>query len=500
MKVYYVLPAFNEEKGLPLLLDKIRDVAVEGAEFVKVVIVDDGSSDATIKVCEKHILAAEGRLEIVPHEVNMGLAAAVRTGIFAFLDRTDSPDDIMITMDADNTHDPIYVPELVRKINDGAGMAICSRFAAGGKEEGVNAFRKLLSRGAKWFMDLLAPIPDVKDISCGYRAYSRHVLDKSCRAFGAHLIQSTGGSVQAELLVRLCALDVPVVEIPFTLRYDLKDGPSKLGMLTTIKGYFALRQVLKLSQLEAKLLKELPDKPVDGSGILALTCTYNERENIVPLIKRIFANVPGISILVVDDGSPDGTGDAVESLKSNYPNLNIIHRSGKLGLGSAIVAGFKWGKEKGFKTVINMDADFSHDPASLPAFIQKSSTADYVIGARYVPGGCTLNWGIHRRFLSRMGNTFARTMLGVPVHDLTTGYRLVNMKCFDTLDMETITAKGYGFLIVMTYRAVQAKLKIAEVPIRFMDRQYGDSKMSMNIIQEAFQMVMKLRNEKKNAK
>lgn len=496
MKVYYALPAFNEEKGLPPLLDKIRDAAVDGAECVKVLIVDDGSSDGTVRVCEQHPLMAEGRLEVVKHEVNMGLAAAVRTGIFAFLERTDSPDDIMVTMDADNTHDPVYVSGLVDKIRGGAGLAICSRFVAGGQEEGVNAFRKLLSRGAKWFMDLLAPVPDVKDISCGYRAYSRDVLDKACRAFGAHLIQSTGGSVQAELLVRLCALNTKVVEIPFILRYDLKEGPSKLGMLTTIKGYFGLRQVLKLSTLEAKLLNDLPKERVSGDGVLALICTYNERENIVPLINSVFSLVPEISVLVVDDGSPDGTGEAVESLKSKYPRLNIIHRSGKLGLGTAITTGFKWGKEKGFKSVINMDADFSHDPASLPSFILGSKTADYVIGSRYIYGGCTLNWGLHRKFLSRMGNTFARTILGIPVHDLTTGYRLVNMKHFDSLNMESITAKGYGFLIVMTYRAVQAKLKISEVPIRFMDRQYGDSKMSLNIIQEAFQLVMKLKSEK----
>lgn len=494
MNVYYVLPAYNEEKGLPPLLDKMRDTPIAAAENIRVVVVDDGSADATIKVCNEHPLAKEGRLAVVPHDVNMGLAAAVRTGIDEFLARSE-PGDIMVTMDADNTHDPKYTPELVSKIQAGAGMAICSRFAAGGKEEGVNAYRKLLSRGAKSFMDLLAPIPNVKDISCGYRAYSREGLERARKTFGAHLVQSVGGSVQAELLVRLSVLGEKIVEIPFTLRYDLKDGPSKLGMATTIKGYFALRQIKRLSEIEHRLNAQLPSETPDGEGILALICTYNERKNITPLIKKIFSIVPNISILVVDDGSPDGTGEAVEKLKNEYPKLNIIHREGKLGLGSAITTGFKWGKEKGFKAVVNMDADFSHDPISLPAFILKSRDAEYVIGSRYVSGGGTINWGFHRRFLSKMGNTFARTMLSLPVRDLTTGYRLVDMRKFDLLNMETITAKGYGFLIVMTHRAAQAGLKIAEVPIRFMDRQYGDSKMSVNIIQEAFQMVLRLRSE-----
>jgi dolichol-phosphate mannosyltransferase len=184
-------------------------------------------------------------------------------------------------------------------------------------------------------------------------------------------------------------------------------------------------------------------------------------------------------------------------MKTDYPRLNLMSRPGKLGLGSAIIEGFKWGREKGFRAVINMDADFSHDPVSLPAFIVKSSEADFVIGARYIPGGGTLNWGLHRRILSRTANAFARFMLRVPVHDLTTGYRLVRTDKLDALQLESISARGYGFLIAMTFRAVRAGLRVSETPIRFLDRQYGASKMSLNIIQEAFQLVLKLRSGNK---
>jgi dolichol-phosphate mannosyltransferase len=142
-----------------------------------------------------------------------------------------------------------------------------------------------------------------------------------------------------------------------------------------------------------------------------------------------------------------------------------------------------------------MDADFSHDPVSLPDFLARARDADYVVGSRYVPGGRTLNWGWHRRLLSRCGNTFARVMLGVPVRDLTTGYRLLRLDCAERLQLENMDAKGYGFLIVMTYRAVRAGLRVAETPIRFLDRRYGESKMSAGIIREALMLVLRLKRD-----
>ena len=494
MTIYLVLPAYNEEGALGALLDKAAECAAGWTAPLRVIVVDDGSADATVQIAEKHKLAADGRLEVVRHGVNRGLAAAMRTGIAAFLARSGAPADVMVTMDADNTHDPSYIPGLLEKISGGADVAICSRFVAGGEERGVNAFRKLLSRGAKSFMDALAPIPGVKDISCGYRAYSGAILRRAARTYGAHLIMAPGGSVQAELLIRLIALGARVAEIPFTLRYDLKQGPSKLGMATTIKGYFLLGGIKKMSEREAALVKAAPATAPDGAKeTLVLICTYNERENIVPLVGQVFEMLPGASVLVVDDNSPDGTGAAVDEAAAANPNLHAMHREGKLGLGTAITAGIRWAADHGFKYVINMDADFSHDPVSLPDFLVRVRDADYVIGSRYVPGGGTLNWGWHRRLLSKGGNTFARFMLGLKVKDLTTGYRLVRLDRVADLQLENMDAKGYGFLTVMTYRAVKAGLRVVETPIRFLDRRYGESKMSANIIREAFLLVMRLR-------
>jgi len=497
MSIFIVLPAYNEESCLKSLLDKIAARSAEWRAESRVIVVDDGSADGTAAVASSHPLAAAGRLELIRHDVNRGLAAAVDTGIEAFLDRSSDPADIMVTMDADDTHDPEYVGALVGRIRDGADVAICSRFVAGGAEMGVSAFRKLLSRGAKRFMDTLAPIPGVKDISSGYGAYGRGIVDRASRTFGAHLIQSKSGSVQAELLIRFLALGARVEEVPFTLRYDLKRGPSKIGMSETIRGYFALRGIKKQSESEARLFAQsaaLP--PPDAEGTVAMICTYNEAENIGPLLRCIRSIVPAITILVVDDNSPDGTGRLVDEIAARDPRVYAIHRAGKLGLGSAIAGGVKWALDHGFRFVINMDADFSHDPVAIPEFIRRGQEADYVIGARYVPGGGTLNWGLHRRLLSRCGNMFARFMLGVGVHDLTTGYRLIRLEHAHKLQLENIDAKGYGFLIIMTFRAAQAGLRIVETPIRFLDRRYGESKMSADIIQEAFRHMFRLRRER----
>ncbi|HOC92883.1 MAG TPA: glycosyltransferase [bacterium] len=495
MTIYLVLPAYNESESLVPLLDKAATAAGSLSAPFKVIVVDDGSSDGTASVAMSHPLAARGMLETIPHRVNQGLAAAVRTGIEAFLSRSDSDDDIMVTMDADDTHDPKYIEGLQKAVSAGADVAICSRFAEGGVEVGVNAFRKLLSRGAKVFMDLIAPVSGVKDISCGYRAYAKPALEKALRVYGERIIQTIGGSVQAELLVKLQALGAKVVEIPFTLRYDLKRGPSKLRMTTTIMGYFKLRGIKRAAVLEAKLRSAVVSSPPDASKTLVLTCTYNEADNIERLIGRIFYFLPGASVLVVDDSSPDGTGRIVEKLKMKYEKLHLITRPGKLGLATAISSGVKWAIENGYERVINMDADFSHDPAVLPDFVSKAFVADYVIGSRYVRGGGTVNWGLHRKILSRGANLFARFMTGAPVRDLTTGYRLISLARAPELCLDDIEAKGYGYLTAMTCRAAAMGLRIVETPIIFLDRSRGESKMDTNIIKEAVLLVFRLRKE-----
>lgn len=226
---------------------------------------------------------------------------------------------------------------------------------------------------------------------------------------------------------------------------------------------------------------------------LVIIPTYNERENIPVLLPRVLAD-PRLSVLVVDDGSPDGTGDFVASAMEDEPRLHLIRRSSKQGLGTAYLAGFRYGLERGADYLFEMDADFSHDPRYLPALHAAAETTyDLVIGSRYVPGGGTTDWGLVRRLISRGGNLYARLILGLKVSDMTGGFRCYRSRALHGLELGRIRSNGYSFQIEMAYRVHQAGFRIGEVPIIFPDRRVGASKMSKNIVVEALINVVKLR-------
>ncbi len=221
--------------------------------------------------------------------------------------------------------------------------------------------------------------------------------------------------------------------------------------------------------------------------------TYNERENIVTLIQEVFAAAPTTDLLIIDDNSPDGTGALVDSLAARIPQLRVLHRPGKLGLGTAYVRGFEYAIEQGYDYVFEMDADFSHDPRYLPSFFQAAQNAELVIGSRYVPGGGTPNWSALRKFISGGGNIFARAVLGIPVHDCTSGYRCYATAALRALNLNAIQAQGYAFQIELVYNIWKSGFRIREVPIIFVDRRVGKSKMSRTIFIEAFTWVMRTR-------
>jgi dolichol-phosphate mannosyltransferase len=226
--------------------------------------------------------------------------------------------------------------------------------------------------------------------------------------------------------------------------------------------------------------------------------TYNEAANISTILPAVHAALeqaaPGDHrILVVDDGSPDGTGTLADALADELDCLEVLHRSGKSGLGSAYLAGFRRALAAGAELVMEMDADFSHDPAHLPALIAAAADADLVIGSRYVPGGGIRNWGVVRRVISRGGGLYARRVLGVEVQDLTGGFKCIHRRVLESIDLERLRADGYGFQIEVTYRAIQAGFTVAEVPIVFTDRRAGESKMSWRIAVEAFWLVPQMR-------
>lgn len=223
---------------------------------------------------------------------------------------------------------------------------------------------------------------------------------------------------------------------------------------------------------------------------LVIVPTYCEADNIEALLRGLRAVVPATDVLVVDDSSPDGTAQIARRVADELGRIYIYGRPGKQGLGSAYVAGLSWALEHGYDAVVSMDADFSHDPAGLPELLEAAERgADLVIGSRYVPGGSISQWSFWRRMLSRGGNLYSAKMLGVRVADLTSGYRVYSRRLLEHLDLGSIKASGYGFQIEMAYRAVLAGLVVEEVPICFVDRRAGSSKMSMRTIVEALALV-----------
>ena len=225
-------------------------------------------------------------------------------------------------------------------------------------------------------------------------------------------------------------------------------------------------------------------------NVLVVLPTYNESENIDRVVRRIRRAVPAATVLVVDDGSPDGTADIAEQLGKQLGNIEVLRRHEKSGLGSAYRAGFRWGLERDFDVCIEMDADLQHEPEALPDLIAPLSRGHgLVIGSRYVKGGSIPDWSWHRRLLSRWGNIYASVLLGLGVTDSTAGFRAYTASVLERIDLDRIRAEGYGFQIEMTYQAKKAGTSVVEIPIRFSERMDGQSKMSMFIVVEALALV-----------
>jgi dolichol-phosphate mannosyltransferase len=214
--------------------------------------------------------------------------------------------------------------------------------------------------------------------------------------------------------------------------------------------------------------------------------TYNEVENVEPLVEAARAKLPpAAQILIVDDSSPDGTGRIAEGLAGRHENVHVLHRDRKEGLGPAYIAGFRFALERGAGLVLEMDSDFSHDPAYLPRLLEAAKRADVVLGSRYVPGGGVSDWGPLRRAVSRGGSTYARLVLGVEVRDLTGGFKCFRREVLEAIDLDRISTRGYAFQVEMTYRALRRGFKVVEVPIVFRERRVGTSKMDLSIVAEA---------------
>jgi len=223
----------------------------------------------------------------------------------------------------------------------------------------------------------------------------------------------------------------------------------------------------------------------DLGRILVIVPTYNERDSLPLIVERIRAAVPEVDILVADDNSPDGTGAIADSLAEADGHVQVMHRHGKDGLGAAYIAGFTWGLQNGYDVLVEMDADGSHQPEQLPRLLDALRGADLVLGSRWITGGGTENWSKGREVLSRGGNVYTRVMLGVPIHDATGGYRAFRADTLRRLDLHTVASQGYCFQVDLAWRTVQRGMTVEEVPITFVERSVGDSKMSKAIVAEA---------------
>ncbi|ASR03378.1 polyprenol monophosphomannose synthase [Gordonia sp. GONU] len=231
----------------------------------------------------------------------------------------------------------------------------------------------------------------------------------------------------------------------------------------------------------------------DGAGALVVVPTFNERDNLPVIVERLQAALPGVHLLVVDDSSPDGTGEVAEELAlkdEQAGRIHVLHRQEKDGLGKAYLAGFAWGLGRDYPVIVEMDADGSHAPEQLHRLFDAiNDGADLVIGSRYVPGGKLVNWPKHREFLSRGANTYARVALGAKVHDITAGFRAYRRSVLEKIQLDTVESAGYCFQIDLAWRTVRAGFDVREVPITFTERELGVSKMSGGVMSEAFTMV-----------
>ncbi|RKS67899.1 dolichol-phosphate mannosyltransferase [Motilibacter peucedani] len=219
--------------------------------------------------------------------------------------------------------------------------------------------------------------------------------------------------------------------------------------------------------------------------VLVVVPTYDEIHNLEPVVERLFAAVPEAEVLVADDASPDGTGELADRMAAADPRVHVLHRAGKEGLGAAYLAGFAWAIERGYGVVVEMDADGSHPPEALPQMLERLRTSDLVLGSRWVPGGAVVNWPRSREVLSRGGNLYTRLVLGVHLRDVTGGYRAFRAATLRGLSLEGVQSQGYCFQVDLAWRAVRSGYRVAEVPITFVERERGESKMSQAIVVEA---------------
>jgi len=472
-----LVPACNEEQTIVPLLSAVRAVPVDK----EIIVIDDGSTDGTGRLLDG---LAWPELRVIHLARNQGKGAALHRGLAAARGR------IIIVQDADLEYDPADYARLIRPIQDGrAAVVYGNRW-----HPRVRAsYRRYL-----WGGRLLTSITNVlyacriHDEPTGYKVFRADVIKRlrlECRGFG----------FCPEVTAKLLRVGHRIHEVPirYTPRHfeegkkiTWRDGVEAIWILLYLR--FAAPRRFVRARSRSSPPDPLHGRSIEGRGLVIIP-TYNERENIEVLVEGILAQRLPLDVLIVDDGSPDGTGQVADALAAGHTAVSVMHRPGKLGLGTAYRQGFQYGLDREYAFLITMDSDFSHDPCHLPDLVMALARADVAFGSRYVPGGGTAHWGLLRRAHSRLANLLTRMVLDLRVNDATSGFRCYRREVLERIGVERIRSRGYSIMEELSYLCARCGARMVEVPIIFADRTRGESKISWRETVGALLSVIRLR-------
>lgn len=489
-----IVPAYNESGRIVATLETLSQYLRNQSYTWEVITVDDGSDDATAAIVERWADGRDGfRLERIEHG---GKGAAVRHGMLA------ARGSYRFMCDADLAMPISHLPDFLSNMSQGNDIVIGSRQIAGAKRYDETLIRHLLGRAFNKVVQILA-VRGIHDTQCGFKCFSMEAAESLFR-----MQRTMGWGFDVELLYLARKRGMRVLEMPIDWRHDadsrLNPATAGLNMLRDLLAirWRSLRGVYSAagSSTHAEVIADAATGRASegvGNGLTAIVVpTFNEAENLPLLADRLFSlGVPNLRLIVVDDNSPDGTADVARKLSEQYDNrLDLIERRSKDGLGTAYKVGFRHAIEQGAEYVLQMDADLSHSPEYVPEFLVALKGADVVVGSRYTDGGdVDKDWRFRRHALSALANHGIRATVGLKVKDSTTGFKAFRADALDSIDFDDFRCKGFGFQAEVAYACQKRGHRVIEYPITFYDRAYGESKLSLGIIVEAFWRLFLLR-------
>lgn len=486
-----IIPAYNEASRIIPTLEAVSRYLTEQPYAWEVIVVDDGSADATASVVSEWMAHRDGfRLERIPHR---GKGAAVRHGMLT------AAGENRFMCDADLAMPVEHIADFLSHMAQGYDIVIGSRSAAGANRYDESPIGHLRARVFNLWVQSWA-LRGFKDTQCGFKCFSAH----AAQLFA--LQRTSGWGFDVEVLYLASKRGMRILEMPIDW-YRAADGKvNPTAPLTMMRDVLALRWRDMRGEYAAAHRPTASARRTDAAArdkhcaVAIVTPTYNEADNLPALAQRVFAlDITDVSLIIVDDNSPDGTGEVARGISGQFGNrLHLIERESKNGLGTAYLDGFAYAIAQGADYVLQMDADLSHAPEYIPAFLDALQDADVVIGSRYTQGGAVAeDWRRSRQLLSAFANIVIRIVAGVKVKDCTTGFKAFRSDALQSLDLAQFRCKGYGFQIEVAYACQRRGYRVVEYPITFYDRKRGESKLSLGIIAEVLWWLMTLPFRKK---